>query len=281
MNSKEGSFLSALISTFHPTEEARFFRFFSSSIRENLPTQRPLEKKDWEETFGANGWLEPIHYSWFTPFFKSLSKPTQSIYLGLFKGEQKEKLTEELHQTPSSLSPVLVPYVSHQFKTQFIPEDLLLTWELPPSELNALLHLSKPQLVHLIGLLGIHDLAAELRLVVDKSILGKIYAALSQEQLHFLHYCLKQPIKWTPPRLHIQKWSGEKTTLLKIVHEKGLMRFGKAISMEHPSLQWHLCHRLDTGRGNFVMNCFAGKQDPAMISVFKRQVVHLVKRYKP
>lgn len=64
-----------------------------------------------------------------------------------------------------------------------------------------------------------------------------------------------------------------------LLHHRGLARLAKGLMDEDPSLRWHLCHRLDTGRGEALMKLFAGKHDPAMIPYFKGEVIHLVKRY--
>ncbi len=282
MTPKSGSFLKALLSRFHPQNEQALLRFFQPEIRETLSEIPHPKNLLLKPILSPSFWVESLHYSWFLPALKNLPPSGQRLFLSLFSREQQKRLCQQLNTTPSlsHLPRFMELFLLERLKRFVLQGETLSLLELPPSEMNSLLELSKAQLVHLVDLLGIHDLAAALRQVVDRTLLGKIHATLTQEQLNFLHYCLKQPLKWVPPKLHIAKWSGDKKMLQKILHQRGLVRLAKALSQEHPSLRWYVMHRFDTGRASILMKLFAGKQDPAMIPYFKSQVLHLVRRYQ-
>ena len=146
-----------------------------------------------------------------------------------------------------------------------VPEDLLPKQHLFPSPMNVLLELPRNKLMVLIDLLGIYDLAADLRRVIDKALLEKIHGALSPHQLQFLQYASSSSLKWTPPPLYLERWDGDKKKLTAALHKRGLLRLAKALFLEDTHFKWHLTHKLDTDRGAFLMKLFAGKEDPDMV----------------
>lgn len=282
LSSKSASFLKALLVHYHPSDSGELVHFLSSSSQEVFRKAPQPHFFDFFAFFSSLKWTSEIHYSWFLAPMQNYPASTQAIFIQLFSRDQQKKLLEKL-AIPVSQEPIskwMHPFLSYQLKKEVFDKEVLEVFELPFSELNDLLRLSKSELVHLIDLLGIHDLAADLRQVVDRALLGKIHGALTQEQLHFLHYCLKQPLRWIPPKLNISGWDGDKKTLNLILHQRGLIRLGKALVNEHPSLRWHVNHRLDTGRASILNRVIAGKQEPALIPYFKSQVLHLVRRYQ-
>lgn len=237
---------------------------------------------DFSRLLSQKKWVESIHFSWFYDPLKSLKPETIQLFLSLMPSKKAALVGKMLSLSPKpvSYSPFMRPFLMDEFKKkvqrgiEVVSED-----HLPPSGFNVLLTLNKKQLLNLIDLLGIHDLSADLRQVVDKELLRKIHTSLSDEQLRFLHYCSKQPMKWVSPKLGLPAWDGSKQKLQHLLHGRGLIRLGRALVDEDESLKWHLLHRLDIGRAGVVEKIFRQKQDPALIPYFKNQVLHLVKRY--
>ncbi len=254
--------------------------FLSSKEKEIVDTCSTPEKIDFPALLSIESWMKEIHYSWFYSTLSALSPQSGALFLAFFDSKDAAKLGEMLSITSSSFqpSPLARAYLLHFLKEKMMPKDILPEPHLPPSPLNQLLELSKDELTHLIDLLGIYDLAAELRQVVDRNLLQEIHAALAPVQMQFLQYASKQPLKWMPPKLNLKDWDKEKKTLQALLHKRGLYRLGKALCREDKSLQWHAVHRLDTGRGEYLMKLFAGKEDPAMITYFKGQVLNLLNR---
>lgn len=276
---KGGIMLGGLLARFHPEEGKALYRYLSAKERvqiESLPAPKDLQ---FNLLFSADKWMEPLHYSWFAAYLETLSP---ALLLATLPPKQAEALRKTLKYIPEkkTLSPFLRGYLSQELKKLMQKPDILPAGHLPPSNLNPLLDLHKPELLHLIDLLGIHDLAAELRHVIDKSVLSRIYGVLTQEQRQFCHYCSKQAMPWVPPKLNISAWSGEKKSLNILLHQRGLFRLAKALTLEDPSLRWHLCHHLDVGRGEILLKHMKEKYDPALIPHFKNQVVHLLKRFQ-
>lgn len=254
----------------------------SSTIRDQTSpvAGAPSNLPDWSEDWPLR-WHTPLHYSWFVEPLKKTHDPLRALFMHCLTKEQKAGLEQLISSTPSSFHPPkpLLFFLSDYLKKEMLSEDILEEWSLTPSPLNLLLTLKRAELIHVIDLLGVHDLAADLRQIVEKTLLQKVYRALSQEQLHFLHYSLKQSMRWIPPKLGLRSWDGNKKTLNHLLHYRGLQRFSRALPDEDLSLRWHLLHRLDTGRANVIQKQLQHKQDPALTGYFKNQILHIAKRY--
>lgn len=238
---------------------------------------------DFSRLLSQKKWVETIHYSWFYEPLKSLKPETQQLFLSLLPEKKAAEVGKmlDLPRKKTLYSPFMRPFLMDEFRKKIqrgievVSED-----HLPPSDFNDLLALKRKELLNMIDLLGIHDLSADLRQVVDKELLHKIYAALTPEQLRFLHYSAKQPMKWVSPKLGLPGWDGSKEKLQHMLHGRGLIRLARALFDEDESLKWHLLHRLDIGRAGIVEKIFRQKQDEALTGYFKNQVLHILKRYK-
>lgn len=261
--------------------EGQLLRFLPSEVAKQLQgCPRP-------QTFDSNTFLSPlswstsIHFSWFSETLKIYPRDLQPFLLGALLPEQAKGIQQMLSLpiTPKEPSPFLRSFLLDLLRQELQEPDILNEHYLSHSPLNVLLSLERKQLIQLINFLGIYDLATDQRQIVDKELLKKIYGALTQQQLHFLHYCAKQPIKWLSPKLGLSTWDGSKKQLGILLHYRGLIRLAKAIAQEDVSFKWHLMHRLDTGRAKIIQNEFYQKQDPSLLSYFKNQVLHTAKRY--
>lgn len=240
------------------------------------------EVDDLAKLLSQSGWMEQLHYSWYVRPLRGLPHETQNLFLSLLPSNQALAVCKLLGRPFTSIpfSPFMRPYLIDELKRKLVL-GLTITPEpfLPRSELNFLLVLTKKDLLSVIDLLGVHDLSADLRQIVDKVLLKKIYEALSTEQLRFLHYCTKQPMKWISPKLGLMSWDGSKKKLHHMLHARGLMRLGRALFGEDESLTWHLTHHLDIGRAGVIEKALRQKQDLALVPYFKSQVLHILKRY--
>lgn len=276
---QETSMLKFLIGrSSHPENVLRFFSKKSAKTLSELPSCHSTSTR----FLTATGWLKSIHYSWFHPIFETYPKAHQSLFFSLLTSEQLEGLQRMLKTTemPKTAPPFLIPYLSSQLKEEFLDEGILPEELLPVSELILLLDLDRTQLLETIDLLGIHDLATELKQIVDRDLLGKIYQALSKKQLQFLHYSSKLPSRWVSPKMGLAGWDGTKKSLNLLTHQRGLIRMARAIFQEHPSFIWHLLHRLDTGRAHVIQKVLNERQELSLTGYFKSQVLHIAQRYQ-
>jgi len=280
VNLQEKALLRALLTRASGGEH--LLRYLPPELADEIQRWPSPTALDFSKLLSQKNWAESIHFSWFTAPLKTLPPETQQLFLSLLESKQACDVCDmlALNRSTVTYSPFMHPFLMDELKRkvqqgiEIISKDTL-----PTSDFNVLLFLEKKQLLNLIDLLGVHDLSADLRQVVDKELLRKIYAALTGEQLRFLHYCSKQPMKWVSPKLGLLVWDGMKKSLHNMLHGRGLVRLGRALFDENESLKWHLMHRLDTGRAEIIERVFRQKHDLALIPYFKNQVLHIVKRY--
>ncbi len=257
--------------------------FLPKAQKEALQTLPPHLEFDPKTLLSMELWSKPIHFSWFSQTLSDYPPTAQALFLSVLPVSQiqgvREMLSLSFPEKPTA--PLLRPFILDTLRKTMQDPDLVSEQHLPPSPLNCLLQIERKHLVQIADFLGLYDLAADLRQVVDKELLGKIYKALNSQQLHFLHYCSKQPIKWVSAKLGLLAWDGSKKQLNHLLHYRGLIRLSKAMHQEDPSFRWHLLHRLDTGRAKIIQKELYQKQDPALVTYFKNQVLHVAKRYLP
>ena len=157
------------------------------------------------------------------------------------------------------------------------PHDRLLPVDyLPPSPLNKHSEPSKAQLINLIDLLAMHDLAVEIRQIVETKILKKIYSFLSEEQRRFLKLTAARHEVSPPPKIGLDRWDGNEESLRHLLHKKGLARLGSALSGQDPSLAWYVCHLLDIGRGSALFKLCEREGSASAVDTAVRQVEELL-----
>ncbi|MBA2728569.1 MAG: hypothetical protein H0U49_10415 [Parachlamydiaceae bacterium] len=144
---------------------------------------------------------------------------------------------------------------------------------LAETALTPLLGLSKSQLIELIDYLGIYDLAQELRQIVDKSVIKNVNNALSVKKQRFLKICMHQKEKISVAKLGLINWQGDGPQLVRVLHRRGLLRLGGALSGQDPDFIWYIIHRLDSGRGNIVEKSYSKKEIPLTSSSLVMQVL--------
>lgn len=281
MKSQDKAFLHVLLH--HSSRGGSLLRYFPEDLSDEMQRWPSPLAYNFQKILSQHDWLNSIHFSWFIAPLSTLSLETKQLFLSLLEKQQAMQLSRKLEVglKPPSYSPFIRPFLMEELKKKiFQGVEVIDKDYLPPSELNDLLTLSKNQFMNLVDLLGVYDLSADLRQIVEKELLSKIYHSLSNEQLQFLHYCSRQPVKWISPKIGLASWDGSKGILQRILHGRGLYRLARALFDEDESLKWRLIHQLDIGRAKVMEKVFRQKQDPFLIPYFKNQVLHIAKRYK-
>lgn len=230
--------------------------------------------------------IQKIHYSWLAPIIQSFPQFLQVSMLGAMPKTLSDKLQKMLNLNinyvlnTSLAAPVQTFLInklySHVKDTAVLPLSFL-----PTTPLTRLGELNKNQLVTLIDLLGIYDLADEVRQIIDKDRLKKIYGCLGIKQRQFLRVCLHQKEVVASSPLGLGQWDGECSQLEKLLHTRGMMRLGKALCIEHPDFLWHLTHTLDTGRGTRLMSYYAPNTVSKITPALVQQVINLLNFLSP
>ena len=200
--------------------------------------------------------LEAVHYSWMIPYLDTLAKPDQELLIASLDPIQAGKLRSyyQLSDTLPSLNQVAKNFLQQTLyrallsnQKEVLPRELL-----PEHPLTPLLSLSKEELERLIDLLGLHDLAIELKRIVKSEQIKKIKSCFTESERGFLNALQKKKEPLSFARLNLEGWNGEKESLRTILHYRGLNRLAKTLFGSHPSFLWQLSHQLDTGRAKIL-----------------------------
>lgn len=227
--------------------------------------------------------LTQMHFSWFSPFLRSLPEGDIKIFLACLTDKQQHELKQSLlfsNQIPiiSELGKV---FLRRKLFASLDPsEELLPISCLPVTEMNTLLDMRYEELLSLIDLLAMHDLSVEIRQIIDTTKLKRIYAVLTPAQTIFLKTLIyrKEPVIFK--KLELTKWDGRTETLLHTLEQRGINRLAKALYNEDSSLKWYIAHRLDTDRGASLIKLCTPLDHPQAAYLLSEQVADLIQSLK-
>lgn len=283
MTSKTSAFFKVLINRFHPGINQSFFKSLPSEDTKEAYAE-PTSSQD---TSLAFSWpyllVSRTHYSWLMPHIEKLPKQIQNPVICALPDPQFKGISKllKLPLSRAEITPNMKAFLIGQLYQQWQPREAIPLEYLPPSHLNPLLELSKAELVDLIDLLAIYDLAEAIRHIVDKKNLKAIYLCLSPQKQQFLRLCLHKKEKLAASKLDISKWDGTQTHLATILHHRGMLRFGKALCGQSRNFLWLLTHLLDTGRGAVVAQYYQEDQIPGVTSLLAQQLINALNFLKP
>ena len=278
MQSKTSVFFKVLINRFHPGINPVFFK----SLPQDEIKDAFSEVTSSQDTSVAFSWPVSLilrtHYSWLLPSIQSLPEDLRNLVISALP-EPHIKGIAKLLKIPAAKIPLL-PYVKTFLLGKLYqiwqPKEALPLEYLPPSPLSDLLVLSKHELVELIDLLAMYDLSEAIRHIVGKKHLKALYLCLSPQKQQFLRVCLHKKEKLTAPKLDIEKWNGSPEQLTTIIHKRGMLRLGKALSGQNQHFIWNIVHTLDTGRGNTILEYQQETQIPGVTPLLVQQVISVI-----
>lgn len=224
--------------------------------------------------------INRVHYSWLLPAIKSLPQGLHAPILKLLPKERLGRLQKLLPETlkisPEPLSPFVQKFLAQILYHSLEPGEVLPVEYLPKTPLTDLVYWTKPRLMELMDLLGIHDLAEEMRHIIDKQRLSLLQPCLTTKKKQFLRLCLHKTEKIATSRIGLDKWDGDCRKLNQLIHQRGLLRLGKALCSQHPDLVWHIAHVLDSGRGEAILNHYSSAAIPGVTPVLVQQVINTI-----
>ena len=283
MQSKSSVILKILLNSFHPGPPQSLLKKLPQEeakevLSLEIATKNPALALSWPSEAIAR-----THYSWLAPIIEQMPKSIRSSLIASLPEPQSTGLKKLLKIPP------FAGIIPDAIKT-FLRGQLYLRWQpaeaVPPdflleSPLKVLLSISKADLVELIDFLGIYDLADGIRHVVDKNKLKQIYLCLTPQQQQYLRHCLHKKEKVASPKLLIEKWDGSHEQLNHILHRRGMLRLGKAISGQGRHFLWHIVHTLDTGRGQAVAEHYQDDEIPGISHFLAQQAISTLNFLKP
>lgn len=219
-----------------------------------------------------------IHYSWLPKVIQEFPVELQELIIGSFPAQQGFELSKLMgksfheHQLSSWVKGVLNRLIYEKLDMNAI---LPISF-LPPSTLNSLADLNKTELVQLIDFLALQDLAEALKFIVDKKKIKGIYQWLSPRKQTYLKICLHRKDKLALPQLESNKWHDNYDKVGMQLHRRGLHRFARSLSGQHPDLLWYIMHILDSGRGSIISKYYTKESIPGVTPTLTQQLIHLM-----
>ncbi len=272
--------LKAFLSRCEPEKKTALERFLPEAERLEIETLPFRSEEVMPDRFSNGHILEKVHWSWFLPTLKTYPETEQKLFLSALDAYAVKNLAKALTLSPNGQE---ISEIGRSFFRKMLLDSLagaqnrLLPIEyLPASRLNRLLNLSKKELTRLIDFLSLHDLAAELRQIVETKILKKIYSLLSEEERKFLKNAMAHKDPFTLGRLGLERWDGLEESLRTLLHKRGLARLGAALSGQNPDLVWYICHQLDIGRGNALHKLYSKEPIHGVSDAIARQIEEII-----
>lgn len=278
MHEKSNFVFRVLANRFHSKDFEKFSQSLSETDRSGMMSVDMASQNVEALVRDDSKDLAELHYSWLVPHVKSLPPEVQPLFLSSLDPIQKKGLSDMLGVKPSAKkpAPAAKTYLHKIIRQKAIDKSVLVREYLAPSQLTPLLDLNKAYIVEVVDLLGIHDLAEKIRSIVDKTKLRAIYKCLSPVKLRYLEFVLRQTEKVMLSELDLLHWDGNQEKLLNNLHKRGLVRLAMALSGETPDFIWHLTHKLDTGRAQFIEKQMQTPPSQEVTKVLKTQLITIV-----
>lgn len=223
--------------------------------------------------------IERVHYSWLIEPLTHMQSSQRTLLLSFFPKHHQEKLHKHFDAPslkdlpPPPLRGILLQSLVKEFKwTPPFPKEYL-----PQNPLSPLLLFEKDALIELIDFLGIYDLAEDIHQIVNKKVLENIYRCISPKKHHFLRECLHKRQKLISPKMHLEQWAGDCKKLSRLLHERGLIRLGNAMSGLPIEFVNTLLFTLDTGRGAVIQENWREEKNKDITPHLVKQTLNLLK----
>lgn len=273
MNNRSWMMLRVLINRYNPKAGDVLLKFLPQEDVQAVLTQDIRSTDLTPLLYQPQNLLKRMHYSWIKPLLDQFPERLHPLIISALTSEQMAGL-----KTPSasSLSGFVKTFLINRLYTLLEADKHLPFDYLPETDLSPLGKWSKTKLVLLIDFLGLHDLASEVRHIVNKNHLQNIYSCLSPKQLYYLKVCLHQKEMLTVPKLGIDPSKQDCDRLKQVIHRRGLLRLSKALCGQHPDFAWYLAHTLDTGRGQILLKGYKPDSEKTITPFLKGQVINLM-----
>lgn len=224
--------------------------------------------------------IAEIHPSWWAPFLRTLPENDIRFFVSALPTSHISMLKKTLLFSGPiiELSSMGIQYAQTVLFKAIAPTDfdLLSSSAVPASSLNQLLTLSFEEISLLIELLGVHDLAVEVRQIIDTVQLKKIQSCLSREKAYFLQTLSHKKERIVFRRMDLEKWDGDPQTLLNLLYSRGVNRLAKALFGENESFLWHIEHRLSTEQAGLLALWRKELDHPKAKDILSGQIVEIL-----
>ncbi len=217
-----------------------------------------------------------IHYSWIEPLIENLTETDKALFTSTLNKKTQSKLNA-VEKEPISLSGLATHFIQDTIIDSLLEEEnnFFPSWLLPRTSIYQLLDLSYEKLLNLIDYLGLHDLAFDIKHVLESAKMKKILSILTKKEHAYFDKLTKKKEPLSFSSLHLEKWDGNETDLRGVLHFRGINRLAKAIYGSHSSMLWHISHKLDIKRASVLKKHYTPLQNKKAHQLLTGQVIEL------
>jgi len=280
MRSSSRVILKSFLEHCSPAERSSLVHYLApieKQILEKLPKTHGNPLRDTETTEEL---LRQIHSSWLSPFLRTLSEKDIGLFLAALGLPQSHAVGKDLLYAGKlpSLSKLGKQYLQKTLLGYLTAEveDLLPLSSLPESPLNALLDLKSEILNLSLDFLGLHDLCLEVKQIIEKTKLNKIYGALTPHQLNYLKILLQSPEPVAFAKMGLANWNDDPEKLKVLIRQRGANRLAKVLYGQDPSLIWYVLHKLDFERALLVKKLISPLDNNRAVQILVAQILEFI-----
>jgi len=265
--------VSAFLGQKSPEEREVLFSFLSA---EDAAKIQDL-KKPCTKNLQLDQLLKRVHPSWIAPFLETYCEEDQRLFLSVLGENQQSHIADVLGiEGPfPPLSQCAETFVQKTLTEWLFPEKEQLEplQCLEEHPLFFLFEISYPHLKRMIFFLGLHDLAFDVKTVIETRILRAIERILSSSEKNRLSELMSQGEKVQFAHLNLTGWDGDEALFREVIASRGINRLGKALSGISPSFMWIVMRLWDQSESFMLKKLCIDPKNPEVKAVLIDQVI--------
>ncbi len=220
--------------------------------------------------------LEKFDPSWVAALLRSLPQEEMKWALACFSEASQLQLRKRLKAAfpLPSLSPLATRYIANWMIEQLTPPEGIMPIQLfATSPLYPLWEEPIERLHQLPWILGMRDIAAESKKLIDNAKRRQLQGALSknlEEALNFFSYQM-EVVLFRP--IELSAWNGDKEALERVILQRGCNRLAKAFTLEPAALVWHIMRRFPVEVASSLEKLFEPKPSETVAATLRSQTL--------
>lgn len=275
--SPSDAILGALLTKSGPQEQAYLMRYLTDE-RQALVSSLKFFKNPTDAFKTVLLLLDRIHPSWIAPVLRSLPEGEIRLFISALNDQLSQSVKTLLRFSGEAikLTEIGKLYLQKILYQKIANTSLLPVECLPESPLNVLIDLRSADLMALTDFLGLHDLAVEIRQIVDKRKLSLIQESLPSSEKAYLAILTqsRESVTFTP--MGLLNWQGDQDVLKQLIQQRGINRLAKALSLQNSSLVWYVAHKMDSDRGLLLSKLATPLEKSQAAEILTTQVLELI-----
>lgn len=247
--------------------------YFGEHQRKEIREALDLPENPFTTTIPPKEWLTFIHPLWVKEGINSCLPPAE-LYLNIIPKESQE-------QFAAIDEKILTPLGQEFFLFQLIQQIIgsfhfVSPRNLPPHPLNQLATLLPSQFEEYCKIMGLYDLALELKLIINPQLLKQIDAYFSPlEKKCIRDFSQKKDLlKFTS--LKLSEWNGNIEELTNVLYFRGLNRVAKGVYDGGAPLLWYIERKIPPKQISFLHTFKTPIHEQKIHTILTKQLIECI-----